>query len=86
MHRGWWDALLQQVNSMPVPGEGLYWNCQDYVIEIWDGFLAMRAISQKTYNKGKGEGETKGGIEGMDGQVGFKLTGHYAKLVTVSTD
>ena len=53
MHSGWLDTLVEQVPNIPVPGEAQSWNCQDYVLEIWDFMLQVGMIDQVTWTQGK---------------------------------
>lgn len=53
MHPGWWDTFIGTLRTIPIPGEGLSWNCQDYVIDIWDAMLAGEMINEETWAEGK---------------------------------
>lgn len=53
LHRGWWDTLVENITYIPVPGESHYWNCQDYVIEIWEMMYTNGMIDMETYDRGK---------------------------------
>ncbi|KAG7123534.1 hypothetical protein HYQ46_009814 [Verticillium longisporum] len=55
MHPGWWDTLVQQIGMIQVPGEGLGWNCQDYVMDIWDALQAGQMIDELTWYEGREE-------------------------------
>ncbi|KAI1193916.1 hypothetical protein F5X97DRAFT_338340 [Nemania serpens] len=50
---GWWDTLVESIAGIPVPGEGASWNCQDYVIEIWEMMYIKGMIAPYTYGRGQ---------------------------------
>ncbi len=45
--------LVENIDRIPVPGEGLSWNCQDYVIEIWEMMYNNDMINQEIYDGGR---------------------------------
>lgn len=55
MHPGWWSAFVEMVGRIPVPGEGLSWNCQDYVLDIWQGMKDAGMVDNTTWNAGRSE-------------------------------
>lgn len=71
-----WDWLIRKVPTIPVPGEGESWNCQDYVVEIWE--LLRGVIGEAAWNEGYQEmlsyygqdfgdqGENEGGEENYE--------------------
>ena len=52
MHRGWWETMAEGIRGVPI-GEATSWNCQDYVIDIWDMLLSSGLISEETWCEGK---------------------------------
>ncbi|KXH55419.1 hypothetical protein CNYM01_14296 [Colletotrichum nymphaeae SA-01] len=71
IHSGWLETLFSQIPEIPVPGEGLSWNCQDYVIDIWDTAFACGAIDEGTWYAGKQEMLRYYGQDfGQDGEGG----------------
>lgn len=36
MHGDWWNTFNETIRLIQVPGEADSWNCQDYVIDVWD--------------------------------------------------
>ncbi|KAM6508374.1 hypothetical protein FALCPG4_018241 [Fusarium falciforme] len=52
MNAGWMESLEEMVEQIPVPGEAASWNCQDYVMDIWEAMLGYGMIDQDTYNEG----------------------------------
>lgn len=53
MDPGWWDTLIQQIGTIQVPGEAASWNCQDYVMEIWDIMRFDGMIDDNTWYGGR---------------------------------
>ncbi|KJZ69839.1 hypothetical protein HIM_10767 [Hirsutella minnesotensis 3608] len=47
-----WDWLIQAVPAIAVPGEAESWNCQDYVMEIWELLLENGVIDEAAWNHG----------------------------------
>ncbi|PTD02485.1 hypothetical protein FCULG_00012840 [Fusarium culmorum] len=41
--------LASQIREIPVEGRPALWNCQEYVLEIWDLVWQLGAIDQNTY-------------------------------------
>ncbi|KAK3175439.1 hypothetical protein K4F52_010269 [Lecanicillium sp. MT-2017a] len=52
LHVGWWETLVNNIYEMR-PGEALSWNCQDYVMEIWDMMCSVGMIEQSTWQYGR---------------------------------
>ncbi|KAG6215061.1 hypothetical protein E4U34_005887 [Claviceps purpurea] len=52
MTADYWDWLIEAVEEIPVPGEADSWNCQDYVLEIWELLLDEGAINKDTWTEG----------------------------------
>lgn len=52
MHSGWWNPMLEAIRQIPV-GEPVFWNCQDYVLEIWETLAEHGMISHETWEEGK---------------------------------
>lgn len=44
--------MLTGIGQVPI-GEALSWNCQDYVMEIWDMLQASGMISEETWQVGR---------------------------------
>jgi hypothetical protein len=63
MDPGWWDILVQQIGTISVPGEAESWNCQDYVIEIWEVMMESGMVDHQTWYNGK---ETMMAFYGQD--------------------
>ncbi|PHH88081.1 hypothetical protein CDD83_8029 [Cordyceps sp. RAO-2017] len=53
LDENWWGTLMAAIGSIPVPGEGLYWNCQDYTLDIWQSMLEQGMIDHETWYKGR---------------------------------
>jgi len=53
IHRGWWNGFLTGVASIPVPGDAVSWNCQDYVMDIWGLMWAEGMITAEMYSTGR---------------------------------
>jgi len=53
LHPDWWDQLVQGLGRVLVPGEGESWNCQDYVMDIWDMLYDAQMISHDVWVMGK---------------------------------
>lgn len=53
IHMGWWDILVQQIGTIQVPGYAVSWNCQDYVIEIWDAMHVCEMIDEGMWAESK---------------------------------
>ncbi|RDA84579.1 hypothetical protein CP532_1127 [Ophiocordyceps camponoti-leonardi (nom. inval.)] len=47
-----WDWLIQAVPAIAVPGVAASWNCQDYVMEIWELLLDYGVIDEAAWNHG----------------------------------
>ncbi|OBS16508.1 hypothetical protein FPOA_12832 [Fusarium poae] len=47
------QGLAGHINGIQVPGESALWNCQDYVLEIWDLVLEVGAIDEYTRDGGR---------------------------------
>ncbi|KAK0724022.1 hypothetical protein B0T21DRAFT_423400 [Apiosordaria backusii] len=48
MYGDCWDTLVEQIRSVQIPGEAVEWNCQEYVIDIWDAMQAAQIINEQT--------------------------------------
>ncbi|KAF5020566.1 hypothetical protein F66182_7398 [Fusarium sp. NRRL 66182] len=48
----WTNTLVTAIGEIQVPGEGLSWNCQDYVLEIWRVMLNYGMITHHTWQDG----------------------------------
>ncbi|RDA91391.1 hypothetical protein CP533_6915 [Ophiocordyceps camponoti-saundersi (nom. inval.)] len=47
-----WGWLIEAVPAIVVPGVAEPWNCQDYVIEIWELLLEYGVIDEAAWNHG----------------------------------
>ncbi len=47
------DTLIEKIGMIQVPGEGDSWNCQDYVMDIWDVMRCFGMIDNDTWEVGK---------------------------------
>lgn len=47
------EGLVEITEAIQVPGESLHWNCQDYVLEIWDAMLYQGLIDVATHEQGR---------------------------------
>ncbi|KAK5632415.1 hypothetical protein RRF57_008129 [Xylaria bambusicola] len=68
---GWYERLCTEIEPIPVPGESVYWNCQDYVMDIWEMMMAKGMIYEDVYVSGKAAvmpyfGQDYGGKQGYD--------------------
>jgi hypothetical protein len=52
MFADYWDWLVEAVPYIPVPGEAQSWNCQDYVVEIWEQLLHHEVIDDESWKYG----------------------------------
>ncbi|CAI6050632.1 unnamed protein product [Clonostachys chloroleuca] len=53
IHFDWVRPLHSAISDLPVPGEGASWNCQDYVMDIWDTVLSLGAIDEYEWTQGR---------------------------------
>lgn len=53
MHPNWLETIVGRVQGIRVPGEVAQWNCQDYVMEIWDIVGECGMVEQETYEQGR---------------------------------
>ncbi|KAH7108678.1 hypothetical protein B0J13DRAFT_165771 [Dactylonectria estremocensis] len=53
MHADYARQLPAAINGITVPGEAAMWNCQDYVLEIWDAVLGIGAIDEVIWGAGR---------------------------------
>ncbi|KAG6056233.1 hypothetical protein E4U32_005832 [Claviceps aff. humidiphila group G2b] len=77
MTADYWDWLIEAVQEIPVPGETNSWNCQDYVLEIWelllDGYDRMLICYGQDFGGGQEtdgteESEEEEAVEENDGE------------------
>ncbi|GAP93169.1 putative protein kinase-like domain [Rosellinia necatrix] len=71
MNAYWSPNFIDAIGRIAVPGEGLSWNCQDYVMDIWEMMLSMGMIDERTWSTGKRRmmpyyGPDYGGCENQD--------------------
>ncbi|KAH8157313.1 hypothetical protein CIB48_g10930 [Xylaria polymorpha] len=71
MNAGWGPSFIDAVGRIAVPGDALSWNCQDYVMDIWEMMWNMGMIDEGTWSTGKMSmmpyyGQDYGGGEGQD--------------------
>lgn len=52
MHVDNWDWLIEAVRELPVRGEAASWNCQDYVLGIWEMLLEAGVIEHDVWSNG----------------------------------
>lgn len=53
LHGDWLDVLVERIQEIQVPGEGVSWNCQDYVMDIWDIVGEHGMVDHETYEQGR---------------------------------
>jgi hypothetical protein len=53
MDAGWCSSLINGIGRIPVPGEAASWNCQDYVMEIWEMMRNMGMVDEEAWSIGK---------------------------------
>lgn len=53
IYANWLDVLESRIRDIRVPGEALSWNCQDYVMEIWDIVGEHEMVDRQTYEHGR---------------------------------
>ncbi|GJN70096.1 hypothetical protein PLICBS_004148 [Purpureocillium lilacinum] len=81
MHEGNLSPMINQIRQITVPGEALSWNCQDYVIEIWDALLGAGIVSPETWQSGRAQmlqyyGQDFGGSGGDESGVSYGYGGY----------
>lgn len=53
VEEAWMVQLEQLIYGIQVPGEAASWNCQDYVLEIWEAMMECGMISSDTWQAGR---------------------------------
>lgn len=58
---GWWSILVEQISEIHTAQREAAWNCQDYVIEIWQRVRASGMVDEDTFRQGYAEMQTRYG-------------------------
>jgi len=48
-----WECVVGTVQRARVPGRGAAWNCQDYVLDIWEGLFHAQVITYAKWSESK---------------------------------
>lgn len=49
----WLRTVANTAQGIPVPGEGTEWNCQDYVMELWEALYQGGVVGLDEYENGR---------------------------------